>query len=167
MKLAFGSYVAADWLDHELLWQLARHYTPTLYRLQGQTRPLPFVEDIAVPPEALPAFLPHVQDTLKQEQVTASLFGHVGHGQLHFRPFLDLANAEDIGKMDLLADQLYEEVWKVGGTISGEHGDGLSRTPYVARQYGPLVTVFREVKHLFDPQNLLNPGKIVASELRG
>ena len=76
-----------------------------------------------------------------------------------------MANAEDIGKMDLLADQLYEEVWKVGGTISGEHGDGLSRTPYVARQYGPLAAVFQEVKNLFDPRNLLNPNKIVASEL--
>ena len=58
VKLAFGSYVASDWLDHEFLWQLARHYTPTLYRLKGQTRPLPFVEDIAVPSEALHAFLP-------------------------------------------------------------------------------------------------------------
>ena len=164
-QLAFGAYIAADWLDHELLWQLARHYTPTLYRLKGQTRPLPFVEDIAVPPQALPDFLPKVQHLFKQEQITASLFGHVGHGQLHIRPFLDLANAEDIAKMDLLADQLYEEVWQVGGTISGEHGDGLSRTPYVARQFGPLATAFQEVKQLFDPRNLLNPGKIVASEL--
>lgn len=164
-KLAFGSYIAVDGIDHEMLWQLARHYTPTLYRLRGQTRPLPFVEDMAVPPTALPSFLPRVQDIFKQEQITASLFGHVGHGQLHFRPFLDLANSEDIAKMDLLADQLYEEVWKVGGTISGEHGDGLSRTPYVARQYGPLTSAFQEIKNLFDPQNLLNPNKIIASEL--
>jgi FAD/FMN-containing dehydrogenase/Fe-S oxidoreductase len=164
-KLAFGAYVAADWLDHEMLWQLARHYTPTLYRLRGQTRPLPFIEDFAVPPQELPNFLPQAQDIFKQEQVTSSLFAHVSHGQLHFRPFLDLANADDIAKMDFLCDQLYEEVWKVGGTISGEHGDGLSRTPYVARQYGVLTSAFQEVKDLFDPQNLLNPNKIVASEL--
>jgi FAD/FMN-containing dehydrogenase/Fe-S oxidoreductase len=164
-KLAFGSYIAADGFDHEILWQLARHYTPTLYRLKGHTRPLPFVEDMAVPPVELPNFLPRAQEIFKQEQVTASLFGHVGHGQLHFRPFLDLGNAEDIAKMDVLADKLYEEVWRCGGTISGEHGDGLSRSPYVARQFGPLMPVFQEVKQLFDPQKLMNPGKIVTSEV--
>ena len=162
--LATGSCVAADRIDHELLWQLARHYTPTLYRLRGLTRPLPFIEDIAVPPASLADFLPRVQQIFQQEHTTASLFGHVGHGQLHFRPFLDLANAEDIGKMDLLADQIYEEVWRVGGTISGEHGDGLSRTPFLARQFGPLASTFREVKQLFDPQSLMNPGKIVPQE---
>jgi FAD/FMN-containing dehydrogenase/Fe-S oxidoreductase len=164
-RIAFGSYIAADWLDHELLWQLARHYTPTLYRLKGQTRPLPFVEDIAIPPTELPNFLPRAQHIFKQEQVTASLFGHAGHGQLHFRPFLDLSSADDIAKMDLIADQLYEEVWRVGGTIGGEHGDGLSRTPYVARQFGALTCAFQEVKQLFDPQNLMNPNKIVSSEV--
>lgn len=164
-KLAFGSYVAADWLDHELLWQLARHYTPTLYRLKGQTRPLPFVEDVAIPPAELPNFLPRVQHIFKQEQVTASLFAHASHGQLHFRPFLDISSAADIAKMDLIADQIYEEVWKVRGTISGEHGDGLSRTPYVLRQFGPLMTAFHEVKQLFDPQSLLNPNKIVANDV--
>ncbi len=161
LRLAAGAYIAADLLDNDLLWQLARHYTPTLYRLRGLTRPLPFIEDVAVPPESLPEFLPRALQIFRQAQTTTSLFGHVGHGQLHFRPFLDLANSEDISKMDLLATKLYEEVWRVGGTISGEHGDGLSRTPFVARQFGPLASAFQEVKALFDPRGLLNPGKIV------
>ena len=63
--------------------------------------------------------------------------------------------------MESLAAELYEKVWLLRGTISGEHGDGLSRTPFLARQYGPLVNVFRELKQIFDPQGLLNPGKIV------
>jgi Fe-S oxidoreductase len=111
----------------------------------------------------LPVFLRHLFDTLKRLQVTASLFGHAGHGQLHIRPFLDLANADDVRKMESLAGELYEKVWLLGGTISGEHGDGLSRTPFIARQHGPLVNVFRELKQIFDPQGLLNPGKIVPS----
>jgi len=160
-KLASGSYVADDHYDHEMLWQLAKHYAPTLYRLKGSTRPVPIVEDIAVPPEALPNFLHRVQQTLKKEQVTASVFGHAGHGQLHIRPFLDLANTDDVRKMEVLAERLYADVWDVGGTISGEHGDGLSRSPYVAQQYGPLAKAFVEVKELFDPQGILNPGKIV------
>ncbi len=161
--LAVASHLAEDEADFHLFWELARRFVPMLYRLQGSTRPIPCVEDIAVPPEALPNFLRHLQDTLKRLHVTASLFAHAGHGQLHIRPFLDLANTNDIHTMESLADELYEKVWLLGGTISGEHGDGLSRTPFMARQYGPLVNVFRELKQIFDPQGILNPGKIVPS----
>ena len=72
---------------------------PTLYRLKGIERPLPFVEDIAVPPERLPEFLVRLQNVLKTHQVTASLFAHAGHGKLHVRPFLDLADRDDVRKM--------------------------------------------------------------------
>ncbi len=161
-KLIFGSYIAEDHDDHQMLWQLARHFVPTLYRLKGSTRPIPIVEDIAVPPDTLPDFLPRLQQILRAEEVTASLFGHVGHGQLHIRPFLDLANEADLRKMRSITDQLYETVWEFGGTISGEHADGLSRTPYVAKQYGPLANAFVEIKSLFDPERLFNPGKIVS-----
>jgi FAD/FMN-containing dehydrogenase/Fe-S oxidoreductase len=160
-RLAFGARRASDPEDVDFLWKLARKVVPTLYRLKGQTRPLPFVEDMIVPPEALPGFLLELQNILKRLQVTASLFGHAGHGQLHVRPFLDVSNSADLEKMPLLADALYEAVFAVGGSISGEHGDGLSRTPYVRRQYGPLYDVFREVKRIFDPQNILNPGKVI------
>jgi len=163
-QLASGAYVADDQYDHQMLWQLARHYVPTLYRLKSNSRPVPIVEDIAVPPEELPGFLHRAQQILKREHVTASFFGHAGHGQLHIRPFLDLSNQDDVHKMAALADQLYQVVWQVGGTISGEHGDGLSRTPYVAEQYGPLADAFSEIKELFDPQEILNPGKIVSLE---
>ena len=166
-QLSSGAYIADDHYDHEMLWQLARHYVPTLYRLKGNSRPVPIVEDIAVPPEELPDFLHRAQQILKKEHVTASFFGHAGHGQLHIRPFLDLSSQDDIHKMAALTDQLYQEVWQVGGTISGEHGDGLSRTPYVAEQYGPLADAFTEIRELFDPQKILNPGKIVPLESTG
>jgi FAD/FMN-containing dehydrogenase/Fe-S oxidoreductase len=159
--LAAAAHVAEDDGDFQLFWGLARRFVPTLYRLQGTTRPIPCIEDMAVPPAALPVFLKHVQDTFKRLQVTASLFGHAGHGQLHIRPFLDLASSDDVATLETLAAELYEKVWLLGGTISGEHGDGLSRTPYLAAQFGPLANVFRELKQIFDPQGLLNPGKIV------
>jgi Fe-S oxidoreductase len=159
--LAAAAHVAEDEADFQLFWGLARRFVPTLYRLQGSTRPVPCVEDIAVPPAALPVFLRHLQETLKRLQVTASVFGHAGHGQLHIRPFLDLASPDDLRTMESLAAELYEKVWLLHGTISGEHGDGLSRTPFLARQFGPLVNVFRELKQVFDPHGLLNPGKIV------
>ncbi len=164
--LAFHARQAFDREEIEIYWQLARRVVPTLHRMKGSTRPLPFVEDLAVPPPALLDFLVRMQNTLKRHQVTASLYGHVGHGQLHVRPFLDLTNAEDVRKMEDLAADLYREVFEVGGTISGEHGDGLSRTPFIRQQFGELYDVFREVKQIFDPLGILNPGKIVGDEGR-
>ncbi len=148
----------------DLYWRLAHKVVPTLYRMKGTTRPLPFIEDLAVPPKVLPDFLVRMQNVLKQHQVTASLFGHAGHGQLHLRPFLDLSNPADVTRMAQLAADLYREVIEVGGTISGEHADGLSRTPFIRQQYGALADVFREVKQIFDPNNIFNPGKIVSDD---
>ncbi len=161
-RLAFDSRMTMDKEDRDLYWHLVRRVVPRLHRLRGSTRPIPFVEDIAIPPHVLPEFLVTVQNVQKAHQVTATLFAHAVHGQLHIRPFLDLANPEDIRKMQVLAQDLYEEVLKVGGTISGEHGDGLSRTWFAQKQHGELYEVFRAVKRIFDPQNIFNPGKVVA-----
>ena len=98
---------------------------------------------------------------LKRHRVTASVFGHASHGQVHFRPFLDLGNSNDVRLMEVLAEEIYHHVWELGGTISGEHGDGLSRTQFVPEQHGPLAQAFREVKTLMDPQGILNPGKVL------
>jgi Fe-S oxidoreductase/FAD/FMN-containing dehydrogenase len=163
-RLAFDSRQAFSPEEIEFYWRLARNVVPTLYRLKGSTRALPFVEDMAVPPEALPQFLVDMQNALKRHQVTATLFAHAGHGQLHLRPFLDLADREQVLTMERLAADLYELVFAAHGTISGEHGAGLSRTPFIRRQAGELYDVFREVKRIFDPAGILNPGKIVADE---
>ena len=161
-KLAFDSRMTLETDERNLYWRLSRRFVPTLYRLKGNTRPLPFVEDIAVPPDCLPEFLVRMQNVMKSHQVTATVFSHAGHGQLHVRPFLDLGNPDDIQKMQAIADELYQHVLDVKGTISGEHGDGLSRSWFVRKQFGPLYETFREVKRIFDPQNIFNPGKVVA-----
>jgi FAD/FMN-containing dehydrogenase/Fe-S oxidoreductase len=163
-RLAFHAIQAQDREEVDLYWRLSRKVVPTLYRMKGATRPLPFIEDMAVPPAALADFLVRMQNVLKQHQITASLFGHAGHGQLHLRPLLDLSDPADVTRMAELAADLYGEVISIGGTISGEHADGLSRTSFIRRQYGPLADVFREVKQIFDPQNILNPGKIVSDD---
>ena len=163
--LAFEARQALSPENIALFGQLPREVTPLLHGMKGSTRPLPFVEDFAVPPEALSMVLIEVQNVLKRHHVTASLFGHVGHGQLHVRPFLDLADPAHVALMDRLASELYDVVLAVGGTISGEHGDGLSRTPFMRRQYGDLCDIFREVKQVFDPRGIMNPGKIVGDSL--
>ena len=161
-RLAFGVHMALAPEEFDAFRRLARRVSPTLYRVQGLERPTPFIEDIAVPPESLPEFLTTLQNVLKSHQTIASFFAHAGHGQLHVRPFLNLSDPADVAKMQALADDLYEEVFKIGGTISGEHGSGLSRTAYLRKQFGQLYDVFREVKRIFDPHNILNPGKVIS-----
>jgi FAD/FMN-containing dehydrogenase/Fe-S oxidoreductase len=165
-KLAFHSVQAQAPDEVELYWRLAQKTVPRLFRMRGAARPLPFIEDMAVPPKSLSEFLLRLQNVLKHHQVTASLFAHAGHGQLHVRPILDLSNPDDVARIGRLASDVYSEVIGVGGTISGEHADGLSRTQFIRQQYGPLVEVFAEVKRLFDPDGILNPNKILSDDPR-
>ena len=162
--LAFGSRQAFDQEETELFLNLPNRAMPLLYRMKGPSRAVPVVEDMSVPPDVLPDFLVRTQNVLKRRQVTASLLCHAGHGQLHIQPFLDLDDPNDVQRMRLMAEELYEEVFSVGGTIGGEHAYGLSRTQFLARQAGPLYEVLRQVKQIFDPENVLNPGKIISDD---
>ena len=158
------AHVAYTYDEVEFLWSLPHRVVPLLSRLQGATRPLPFVEDIAVPPAALQEFLVAAQNVLKRHHVTASLYSHAAAGQIHLRPFLPLPTTTDAGRLEDIARDLYQAVYAVGGTISGEHAAGLSRSGFIVDQYGPLYRVFREIKSIFDPQNLMNPGKIITDD---
>ncbi len=151
--------------DIEFLWSLPSKVVPLLTKLKGPSRPLPIVEDIAVPPEALMEFLVSSQKVFQKHQVTASLYAHAASGQLHLRPFLPPpAITMDGTRLESLARDLYQAVRSVGGSISGEHGDGLARTAFIRSQYGPLYKVFQQIKDIFDPHNLLNPGKIISDD---
>lgn len=150
--------------DVDFLWTLPSRVVPLLTKLKGLSRPLPFVEDIAVPPETIPEFLHAAQRVFQKHEVTASLYAHAAAGQLHLRPFLPPPGPGDGPRIEALARDLYQIVFRVGGSISGEHGDGLARTSFLRSQYGPLYRVFQQVKDIFDPHNLLNPGKIVSDD---
>ena len=162
--LAFGARQAFDASELELFRQLAYKIQPVLYRMKGSMRPIPVVEDMAVPPECLPDFLIQMQNVLKRHEVTASLFCHAGQGHVHIEPFLDLAERRDVEKMRRLADDLYQEVFAAGGTTGTERASGLSRTPYLERQHGELYELFRQIKQVFDPEGVLNPGKVVGDQ---
>ena len=163
-RMIFGAREAFETEETDLFWRLVDKIQPALYRVTGPSRPLPIVEDMAVSPAALPDFLVRMQNVLKRNQVTASVYCHAGQGQLHIQPFLNLANTDEVQGMRRLAEELYDEVFAVDGSICGEHACGLSRTAFVRRQAGPLFDVFQEVKRIFDPNNILNPGKIVGDD---
>ncbi len=160
-RLAIHAVAAGDAHQHDQLWQLREVALPSLYGLRGGTQPLPLVEDVGVPVAALPEFLRRVQEILQQHQTTASFLIHAGTGQVHTRPFLDLRQPEHVARLWDLAEQVHALAIELGGTVSTQHGTGLARTPWVARQFGPLYSVLRQVKAIFDPRNLFNPGKIV------
>ncbi len=163
-RLAFGARQAFDPDETTLFWDLASNVRPGSGRARASAHPVPAVEDVAVPPESLPDFLVRLQNVLREHDVMASLYCHVGQGQLHVEPYLNLARPDDVRRMRRLAEELYREALDAGGSISGEQACGLSRTPYIRRQVGPMYEVFRQVKQIFDPDNLLNPGKIVGDD---
>lgn len=146
------------------LWSLTARVVPLLDRLPGPARPLPFVEDIAVPPDHLEEFIGRARRILQQHEVTATLYAHAAVGQLHIRPFLPVPSPTEMSRLASLAEALYEAAWQLGGTVCGEHGAGLARSAFLEAQYGPVYAVFRQIKQLFDPQRLLNPGKIITDD---
>ncbi len=164
-----GAFAAVDTVDkseRDFYWALSRRVIPRLYRFKGNESPVPFTEDLSVPREKLPDVLTAIQDTLQRNQTTATVFAHVGHGQIHLRPFLDLGSAKDRLRLHDLSVQIAEVVWKHGGEVSVEHAAGLSRSYLLPRQFGELWQAMGQVKRLFDPSHRLNPGKLFGAVLQ-
>lgn len=146
--------------DIEFLWSLSHRVIPMLNRARGETSPVPIVEDIAVPPAALLDFVALARRVWQKHEITVSMYAHAAVGQVHLRPFLRAPY--DGQQLEELAADLYEAALSLGGSISGEHGLGLSRTAFLPAQYGELTRVFQQIKMLFDPNHLLNPGKVLS-----
>jgi FAD/FMN-containing dehydrogenase/Fe-S oxidoreductase len=163
-RLALHALVACEPEEIERCWRVREVALPSLYGLRGQRQPIPLIEDVGVPSETLLTYLHRVQELLQHHEITASFLVHAATGQVHTRPFVDLTLPEEVARLRELADEVYSVALDLGGTISTQHGTGLARTPWVARQYGPLYPVFRDLKAIFDPRHLFNPGKIVGPD---
>ncbi len=135
---------------------------PLLHGVPGARKPLGFVEDNAVPVERLAEFVRRFKEILAAHGTRASFWAHASVGVLHVRPLLDLRDERDRAHMEQIAVEVADLARSLGGVMSGEHGDGRARGPLLERYFGPeLMGAFHEVKRLFDPLNLLNPGNIV------
>ncbi len=133
--------------------------------MPGPRRALPFIEDVTVHPTEVPGYVDFLQRLFDREHVDSVMYGHVGDGNIHTRPLLDPKDPADLHTMQLLYDEVSAYVRGVRGTMSGEHGDGLLRTPYLRQTYGDTVySLFSLVKNAFDPQGLMNPGKKVGPQ---
>ncbi|MDI6735066.1 MAG: anaerobic glycerol-3-phosphate dehydrogenase subunit C [bacterium] len=156
--------VAYDLVEQERLWKIRKSAVPIINRVIGLKRPIPFIEDTIVPIHKSGEYINQLHQIFADNQVEACIYGHAGDGNLHIRPRLDLKDNKDIHKMKKIADEVYSLVISLKGSMTAEHGDGFLRTPYLSKQYGPLTSLFKEVKNIFDPQNILNPNKIIDIE---
>jgi len=153
--------IAYNLVEQERLWKIRQAAVPIINRVKGIKRPVPFIEDVIVPINKLGECINQLHQIFAENEVEACIYGHAGDGNLHIRPRLNLKDNKDIHKMKVIADAVYSLVISFKGSMSAEHGAGLLRTPYLSKQYGQLTSLFREVKKVFDTQNILNPGKIV------
>ena len=125
-------------------------------------KPVAFVEDAAVPADRLEEFVVRFEEIVEENDTWACFYGHASVGTLHVRPALDTSDPEGVKRMRRIAEEVADLVDELGGSISGEHGDGLSRSEFLERMYGPeILRAFSEIKEAWDPEGVLNPGVIV------
>jgi FAD/FMN-containing dehydrogenase/Fe-S oxidoreductase len=142
---------------------LRKSILPLLLGTADKEKPVAFVEDAAVPPDRLEEFIGRFEEIVERSGTWACFYGHASVGCLHVRPALDTSDPEGVGRMRRIAEEVASLVVECGGSISGEHGDGLARSEFLERMYGSeILRAFTEVKALFDPEGRLNPGVIVA-----
>ena len=156
---------AVDASETERLWTVRKSAVALALRMPGPRRPLPFIEDVTVHPTEVAGYVDFLQRLFDRENVEAVMYGHVGDGNIHARPLLDAKDPQDLNTMQRLYEEVSGYVLGVRGTMSGEHGDGLLRTPHIRETYGDeIYSLFAQVKDAFDPQGMMNPGKKVAPQ---
>ncbi|HEX9816991.1 MAG TPA: FAD-binding oxidoreductase [Candidatus Thermoplasmatota archaeon] len=158
---AENSTVAYASRDRDALWTARRDVEPVLRELPGRRRPLPFVEDVVVPVDRQVSYVRDLQRLLTKHGLLAPLYGHAGEGNLHVRPFVDLRNRAERETMQQVNRAVARLAKRHGGSLTGEHGDGYLRSSLVRRLFPEAHRRFEEVKELFDPEGLFNPGKVV------
>ena len=130
--------------------------------MHGDAKPLPFVEDTAVDPENMGDFVRRFDEIVRNHDTEAAYYGHASVGCLHIRPVVSLKKQDGVDKMLSIADEISDLVKTFGGSLSGEHGDGIVRGVWNKKMFGPdIYKLFQELKGTFDPDGLMNPGKII------
>ncbi|MDN5216051.1 FAD-linked oxidase C-terminal domain-containing protein [Fulvivirgaceae bacterium BMA12] len=164
-KLGYAYPLFPEGKEYNDVWVVRKKGLGLMLGLKGDKKPLPFIEDAGIPLEHLPEYIDRVLKVCKKHNTEAAMYAHASVGVIHVRPILDLRQAEDIKRLKNIADETFALVQEYGGSWSGEHGDGLVRSWYNKSFFGEqLYAAFREVKKLFDPENLMNPGKIIEAQ---
>jgi Fe-S oxidoreductase len=164
-KLGLRQLILKTQTEADLIWSVRKAGLSLLTGCRGGAKPVCFIEDAAVRPQDLPAYVSSLQELMQRVGVSASYYGHAAAGLLHVRPVLDLHHADELQKYRQIADEVSALVSQFKGSLAGEHGVGIARTEFLKQQVGEeLYLVMKEIKHVFDPGNVFNPGKIISDD---
>ncbi|MFN4261105.1 MAG: FAD-binding and (Fe-S)-binding domain-containing protein [Gemmataceae bacterium] len=153
---------AHDAAEQGRIWKLRRLALGLSMAEKGDAKAISFVEDTAVAPEKLRDYIAELLEVVRRHGTKAGVYAHASVGCLHVRPVVNLKTEAGVRQFEAIAAETAELVLKYGGALSGEHGDGLVRSPFQEKMFGPvLYQAFREIKRVFDPRGIFNPGKIV------
>jgi glycolate oxidase len=143
--------------EKDKLWTIRRSISASLLRIA----PTKVNEDISVPASKLPAMVKHIQELSKKHKVGINTFGHAGDGNLHVTFMCDSTNKEQMERVEAAVDELFDLTLKLDGTLSGEHGIGITKAKYLEDEVGKSgIKLMRKIKSAFDPEHIINPGKI-------
>ncbi len=165
-NLASGRRIFYEAGEQQRLWKARKDAVPLLERRKGAKHPIPFIEDVSVGNQQLSKYITGLKKIAKKYDIVMSFYGHAGDGELHIRPYMDLSEPDEVEKMRRVAEDVFSLAWSLGGTMSAEHGDGLVRAAFIKRQYGEeFYELLRKIKSIFDPDGLMNPGKIINDDV--
>ncbi len=151
--------VSDDYDEQQKLWAIRHSAAILIAHSDANLKALPIIEDGIVPRERLQEFMQGIYTLFEKYHLEVALWGHAGDANLHLQPYMDLGKLGDRQKVFKLMDEYYDMVFSLGGSTAGEHNDGRARGPYLPKVFGPEVyQLFQEVKRIFDPHNILNPG---------
>ncbi|TMQ60643.1 MAG: anaerobic glycerol-3-phosphate dehydrogenase subunit C [Candidatus Eisenbacteria bacterium] len=148
--------------EQATLWNVRKAALPLIYRASPVEKPMNFIDDTAVPAERLGDYVNGLRAMFAKHRTRFAIFGHAGNGNVHVMPLMDPHDATFQSRMAAMAEDAFELTWRLGGTITGEHGDGILRAPYLARQYPNAYPVMARVKDAMDPAGILNPGNVIS-----
>ena len=161
-KLGYHYHTETDLPGQARIWSLREAALGLSTAMKDDAKSISFVEDTAVAPEKLSAFIGRFLEVVRGHNTSAGVYAHASVGCLHVRPVINMKTEEGVRQFEAIAKDVADLVLEFGGALSGEHGDGLVRGPFMRQMFGDtLYEAFREVKRTFDPHGIFNPGKIV------
>jgi FAD/FMN-containing dehydrogenase/Fe-S oxidoreductase len=165
-KLAKDMRYSDDPAEQASLWKVRKDAVPLLQKVREPRRIMAFVEDQTVPLEHLGYYMTKLrEEVFPKHGIRAAIYGHASKGLVHTRPFVNTKDPKDLEIIKNVAEEINSYVISIGGAVSGEHNDGLDRVNFIKKMYGEeLYETFRKVKTLFDPKEILNPGKKITDE---
>jgi FAD/FMN-containing dehydrogenase len=156
--------LALDAGTEEAMWELRHAASPILSRLDPSLKSMQFIEDGCVPPERLAEYVRGVRAALERQEIRGVIFGHAGDAHVHVNPLVDVRDPAWRTRVEALLDEVTALAARLGGTLTGEHGDGRLRAPLLSRVWpAAALARFAAVKRAFDPEGLLNPGAKIAT----